>query len=226
LFRHGRPRHTLDFETLTIDLLLTTDGLSVIDAALVAAPGPSYEPFPSEQDRHTVAVAVLQSLGIDPTNANINAAMSDRYHEVGFTVRFATPYTNAGRAEFRLDTGQLQRIVAERHLKQLKVAACDADGDRFTATGSRVPSPFAVQASATAPGRDPDVASARAERLGCIVWALEPTGAPVSIRARVVARTLASTGGGITPIGAAAILIGVGLALCLATKRRRSPFFV
>ena len=132
--------HASDFETLTIDFLLTTDGLSAIDAALNSAPGPSYEPFPSEEERRSVAVAVLGSLGIDLAKADINAAMSDRYHEVGFTVRLREAYTNAGSGELRIETAQLQRIASERKVKHLKVSLCDTNGDSFTASGMRTDS--------------------------------------------------------------------------------------
>ncbi|MEO8694852.1 MAG: hypothetical protein ABI658_15100 [Acidimicrobiales bacterium] len=169
----------------------------MIDAALNSAPGPSYEPFPSEDERRDVASAIIQSVSVDPANTSINAASSDRHHEVGFTVRVREAYSNAGRGELRIDTAQLQRLAAERRVKHLKLSLCDTTGDSFTASGS--------------------------ERLGCVVWDLEPTGAPVSIRARVASRTLAATGDDLSALGAAMPLICIGFAFCFAAKRCRDP---
>jgi hypothetical protein len=112
-----------------------------------------------------VAAAVIESLGIDPANATINAALRDRYHEVGFVVRLREPYANGTHRDLRVETRRLQQIAAARNIERLKLALCDT----FASDSSSVSSPFAVAVSATAPGRDPDPERFRAvwvSRLG------------------------------------------------------------
>ena len=205
--------HPSDSETLTIDLLLSTDGLLTIDAAM--NPGPSYDLHQSESDRADVAAAVIESLGIDPANASINAALSDRYHEVGFVVRLREPYTNGSRGELQVESTRLQQIAAARNIKRLKLALCDT----FTSDAARVSSPFVIAASATAPGREPD--PQRIERYGCRVWEFGQTDTPVSIAARLVPRSLATTGGGLPSVAIGALLICFGFALCVTSRRAR-----
>jgi hypothetical protein len=83
--------HPSDPSTLTLDLLVDRKGLRVIDAAAQAA---TYDQRPSESQRLIVATAVLDALGVSRDDSDINAAKSDRYHEVGFTVRLRQPFAN------------------------------------------------------------------------------------------------------------------------------------
>jgi hypothetical protein len=209
--------HPSDFDTLTIDLLLTPRGVEVIDAALVAAPGPSYLPLPSEDDRRNVAGAILDTLGIKPSRASIDAARSERYHENGFTIRLTDGFSNAGRGELQLETGRLQEIAAARRLSRLKVAVCDASAENL----STILSALTVDVSASRPGRGPDPNPSRGERADCTVWDIAPNDAPVRVRARVVPLALASTGGGQRSARTATVLICIGLALSVAARRLR-----
>ena len=74
--------HPSDFNTLTIDLLISDESI-VIDAAMVQA---TYEPFPTTEEKQIVAVGVLDALGLAGANVDIDADLSDRYHDVGFTI--------------------------------------------------------------------------------------------------------------------------------------------
>src|SRR5713226_1913250 len=83
--------HPSDASTLALDLLVDRKGLQVLDAAAQAA---TYEQRTSESQRKIVATEVLDALGMPLDSADINAANSDRYHEVGFTVRLRQAFTN------------------------------------------------------------------------------------------------------------------------------------
>ena len=144
--------HSSDFETLTVDLILTSGGLVAIEGAVNLSPGPNYEPYPTDETREATAAAVMRTLGIDVADVSVHSGDS-RYHEVGFAVRPPAPLASERNGTLRFDTSALQRIAAERKLKHLKLSVCDADGDTYTTTGVQVVTPNVITAIATSTGR-------------------------------------------------------------------------
>lgn len=115
--------HPSDFRTLTIDLLFEQSGLQAIDGAIVHSAGPGYEPFPSETERLGVAEAVLSSLEV--VGERMIEPLSDRYHGVGFVVRFEELSSNPSLA---IDSGALQDLSVSLNLDTLKLGLCSTEG--------------------------------------------------------------------------------------------------
>jgi hypothetical protein len=167
--------HPSDFSTLTLDLLIGPDGLKAIDAAVVESAGPSYAPFPTSELRQAVATDVLEALHVPLDQVDIDAETSERYHEVGFLVRFHEPSLGT-ELPLSIDTTDLQRIAADRNLSRLKLSVCGVTAETRVPDQSTL-SRLDIQASQS--GQHP-----RAEprdRQACSVWALTTTDQPVSI---------------------------------------------
>jgi hypothetical protein len=161
--------HASDASTLTLDLLVDRKGLQVIDAAAQAA---TYDQRPSESERMIVATEVLDALGVPGDGVDINAANSDRYHEVGFTVRLRQPFSNgSARGAVHVRSERLQQIAAAAS-ERLKLEVCpvDVSDPRLT-----------PRIDADHPGRDPQ----NYEREDCTVWSLGRSDPPVTLTARV-----------------------------------------
>lgn len=162
--------HPSDFETLTLDLLMGPRGLESIDAAVV--PGMTDEPFIASGVKHDVATEVLDALDLPLSGVDIDAEMSERYHEAGFVVRFDEP-TLGATAPLSIATAGLQAIVDDRRLGRLKLSVCGVtEGGE---PSEEVLSEMDVQASES--GRQP----VGLDRETCEVWVLEPADRPVSI---------------------------------------------
>ena len=175
LFASSLPAtaHPSAFETLTLDFLVAPRGLEVIDAAVVESRGPSYQPFPTSEFKHDVAVDVLDALHLPLSTVEIDAELSERYHEVGFLIRFDEPSLGVA-TPLSIETAGLQEIVADRGLRHLKLSVCGvADGAASPASPSML-SQLDIQASQ----RGGPTALARA---ACEGWTLAPTDQPVSI---------------------------------------------
>jgi hypothetical protein len=160
--------HPSDFETLTLDLLMGPRGLESIDAAVV--PGTTYEPFIASEVKRDVAMEVLDALDLPMSGVDIDAEMSERYHEVGFLVRFDEL---GARVTLSIATVDLQAIVDDRRLGRLKLSVCGVT--QGAEPSEEVLSQADVQASER--GRQP----VGLEREACEVWVLEPANTPVSI---------------------------------------------
>jgi hypothetical protein len=170
---HPASAHPSDFATLTLDLLVGPRGLEVIDAAVVRSAGPTYDPFPDSELKHAVATDVLEALRVPLDGVDIDAEMSERYHEVGFLVRFHEPSLGAERP-LSIDTADLQRIATNGGMSRLKLSVCGVTAgtpDPDQSTLSRLD----IQASE--PGQPP----AGMDRPACSIWALTTTDQPVSI---------------------------------------------
>jgi hypothetical protein len=216
--------HPSDFETLTLDLLLGPEGLQAIDAAVVSQPGPSYDPIPSEDDRRAVATTVLQALGIPADDAHIDATMSERYHEVGFTISLDQPFASAGDGSLRFETGPLEGIARDTGLKRLKLAVCDGWPDPLVDVRRETPSrpaSFTLRVDARSPGRESD--QERQERPGCRVWERIPAADDeLSIRARVTPTDRAETSNNLKSIALGALLLTFALGFVVWMRRRSS----
>ncbi len=165
--------HASDASTLTLDLLVDQQGLRVIDAAAQAA---TYNLRPSESQRLIVATEVLDALGVARDDADINAAKSERNHEVGFTVRLRRPFTNgSARGAVYVRSKRLQQIaaVASERLK-LEVCPVDVSDPRLK-----------PRIDADHPGHDPVQLAAHYDREDCTVWSLGRSDPPVALTARV-----------------------------------------
>ena len=80
-----------------------------------------------------MATEVLDALGVPRDDADINAAKSDRYHEVGFTVRLRQAFTNGsagGAVHVRSERLQLIAAAASERLK-LEMCPVDASDPRL-----------------------------------------------------------------------------------------------
>ena len=215
--------HPSDFETLTVDLLLGARGLEVIDAAVVA--GPEYEPFPTPEQRRSIAEQIVAAIGISQDLTRVDAGMSDRYHEVGFTIHLQRPLSNAKRAALRIDTAPLQRIAANAKVEWLKVTFCDRS--RRDPLWPSTPSTTIATAESLKllvddepPGRSPN--TSRQERPGCRVWRLTADDASLTLTARLVPSASAKPGASTFPgSNAVAALVVIGLAVCALAYRRR-----
>lgn len=223
--------HPSDFETLTLDFLVGPRGLEVIDAAVVESRGPSYQPFPTSEFKHEVAVDVLEALDVPLSDADIDAELSERYHEVGFLVRFKQPVLGA-ESPLSIDTAGLQRIVGDSGLRRLKLSLCGVTDGAASADPSTL-SEFDIQAS--------QGGVAGLGRAACQAWVLAPTDQSVSIVVKprdAVADTGseagADTGGEegdagpsvvwVTVATLAVLIGGTGLvAIALGLRRRTRP---
>lgn len=191
--------HASDFETLTVDLIFGSRGLEVVDAAVVESSGPSYEPGPTIALRENVARRVLESLQLAATPVEIDLENSERYHWVGFTVRFLDP-SLGGRPSVGIDSRPLQEIAADVGLQHLKLSICHTD------SGAIDP-------------RDLSRVSSQSGDPGCRVWRLTSEGQAISTS--VTLSRLPATG--IPVLSASAVSTGfllTGLVLLLATSTR------
>lgn len=198
--------HPSDFSTLTIDLIFGQDGLEAIDAAVVESSGPSYEPFPSVELRQAVAEEVLAALDLSDAAASIDAAMSERYHQVGFLIKFDEP--RPGHQEtFQLDTNPLQAIAENTNLQRLKLSVCADASETFNA----------LEIHASRDGRAP--IQTTNERPWCRIWEVAIAGSPVTVSVEALALPL--TGLPIVPAAIAALsLLAAGYLVLL---RQRLP---
>lgn len=190
--------HASDFETLTIDLLFGSGGLHAIDAAVVESSGPSYEPGPSVELRETVAHQVLEALDLSEISTDIDLENSERYHWVGFTIRFPDPSLD-GRSTLEVDTGPLQDIAADIGLKHLKLSICHGFSESVE--------PRDVSGLGVSPP----------EGVGCERWLLTPDDVPLSM-AVSVRDELPRTGLPVAPLMIAALGL-VAAALVLVTPQ-------
>jgi hypothetical protein len=118
--------HPSDFDTLTVDLLVGSRGLEAIDAAVVvsdSAPWETVEPAV----RADIARQLLALLDVPTGSADIDAEDSERYHWVGFVIRFPQPVLGAT-TPIEIDTSQLQALTAGLGLAFLKISVCGVSG--------------------------------------------------------------------------------------------------
>jgi hypothetical protein len=204
--------HPSDFETLTLDLLVGPRGLEVLDAAVVESKGPGYEPFPTSDFKRDVAVDVLDALHLALGGVSIDAEMSERYHEVGFGIRFEEPALGVT-SPLTIETADLQRIVADRGLSRLKLSVCGVTAGADSSDQNAL-SQLGITASHH--GRRP----AGLDREACEIWALTPTDQSVSIV--IEPQTVAETGLGLVrPAVAALSVLFMGAALLTLRSRIR-----
>jgi hypothetical protein len=198
--------HPSDFRTLTIDLIFGQDGLEAIDAAVVESSGPGYEPFPSLELRQAVAEDVLAALDLSDAAASIDAAMSERYHQVGFLIKFEEPFP--GHQEtFQLDTNTLQAIAENTDLERLKLSVCADVSETFNA----------LEIDASRDGRAPIYATN--ERPWCRTWEVAIADSPVTVSVQALA--LPQTGLPVVPAAIAGLsLLAAGYLILL---RQRLP---
>lgn len=206
--------HPSEFDTLTLDLLIGVEGLRWVDAAVVESAGPGYEPFPSPEKRHDVAVGVFEALEMPLEQVEIDADASARYHEVGFLAEFRQPSLGSN-SVLRIDTADLQRLIADAGLERLKLSVCGVtqnpeSSDPAVLTALDV---LATQSGRSATGLD---------RPGCDVWALTAADAAVSITVRAEAPRDPGLNGILIPTAAlAALLIAVVLLSVVRIRRRQ-----
>jgi hypothetical protein len=192
--------HPSDFATLTLDLLVGPDGLEAIDAAVVESTGPGYEPFPTSESKQAVATDVLEALHVPLDQVDIDAETSERYHEVGFLVRFNDPSLGAD-APLSIDTTDLQRIASDRNLRHLRLSVCSVtDGPQ--SPGQHTLADLDIQASQ--PGQPPT----GQDRPACEIWRLTPTDPPVAIE--IVPSTAAGSGFGLAQATVVALTVVFG----------------
>ena len=168
--------HPSDFETLTLDVLIGPEGLEAIDAAVVESSGPSYEPGPTVELREGVAREVLDALDLVTSPVDIDLENSERYHWVGFTIRFHDP-TLGGRSTLELDTRALQDVADDIGLKHLKLSVCHTSSSSWDPRDGLQVMPR-------------DVSPPEAAR--CRGWNLDPAGEPVSITITVTGWMMAA----------------------------------
>jgi hypothetical protein len=171
--------HPSDLGTLTLDLLLDRGGVVLVDAA---ANRTSYADGPDPAERGRIAADVLAALGVAPNTAEVDAATSLLYHEVGFTAWLHDALANTGvPGEVRLDTRPLQDIAAA-HAGRLRLDVC-----RVASSPDQ-----RVTVQATSPASPPDPAGAGNsdwDRRDCAAWSLAPDDPSVTITARVEGST-------------------------------------
>lgn len=207
--------HPSDFRTMTVDVVLASRGIEVIDVAVVPVAGPSYEPFVTDEEKEGVALELLAALDILATEVLLDVDQSDRYHEVGFTIRFGEPRSVAGsRPAIVLDGAELQAVAAAAGVDSLKLSVCAVESYVTGETGLASPDLLPqVEIEASRAG------SRRTDRAGCHVWILGPDQPPLEL---VVGRTSLAETGGMPPIGEAVAVLVMGTSLWIAAKRRSS----
>jgi hypothetical protein len=207
--------HPSDFETLTLDLLIGPDGLEAIDAAVVTSEGPGYEPLPRSELKRDVVLDVLAALDVPLGGVDLEVEMSERYHEVGFLVRFNEPSLGV-EVPLHVETADLQATATEVGLDRLKVSVCGVT-DRALSPDHGMLSGLDVQANQV--GRT----AISLDRPACDVWTLTPNEQAASIT--ITPHGLAATGFGVTGVAAAAVtalLVGSALLTVVARLRRLS----
>jgi hypothetical protein len=163
----GAAAHWSDPSTLTLDLIMGLSGLEKIEAADQAS---TYDRRPSEQQRRVDAGQVLVALGIRSEDADIDPAMSERYHEVGFTITLHQPFaTGTMHGELALQSERLQQIGTTND-QRVKLEVCPVDANPA----------LELIVNADHPGRPPNRNAT--EREDCEIWVLGTTDPPVSIR--------------------------------------------
>jgi hypothetical protein len=169
--------HPSDFATLTLDLLIGPDGVEAIDAAVVESAGPIYQPFPTSELKLAVATDVLEALHVPLDQVDIDAETSERYHEVGFLVRFHEPSLGT-EMPLWFNTTDLQRIAADRDLSRLKLSVCGITAGNNGASQSTL---SRLDIHASQPGQPVTGPDRGLDRPACSAWALTTTDQPVSI---------------------------------------------
>jgi hypothetical protein len=192
--------HPSDFRTLTVDLVVGDRGLELIDAAVVPAAGPNYDPFPTVASRSAVASRVLESLALPASGVVVDVENSERYHEVGFAIRVDERAAAAWHG--RVDTASLQRIAADEGLDRLKLSVCAAGGA----------TPAAASDVAIVASRPGQTGVSPNDREGCTTWVLGVDDDPVTITVGGPA-ALAVTGVQAPHAVGAALAVLVGAAL-------------
>lgn len=204
--------HPSDLDTLTLDFLITSEGLQAIDAAV----RPQADSFPTETLRLEVAREILGALQppVSADDVQIQTDVSERYHEVGFEVHFPVP--SLGHSEpITLAAADLQEIAAEHGMSTLKVSVCVADA---TAQGHE-----GVLAELDVRASQDSRAPVGQERTGCAVWSTQETNSDLTI---VVG---SSSGGELAATGFASWALILSLAtiafggLSLVVSRVRCP---
>ena len=141
-------------------------GLEQVDAAMQRA---TYDQRPSEVQRRAAADQVLAALAVPAGHAGINAAESDRYHEVGFTITLTPPLDATGGREVRVESTGLQSLAGAND-ERLKLEICPVLG---------LNPPLNLRIRADRPGRAPDPRASERER--CEIWTFGATDPPVTI---------------------------------------------
>jgi hypothetical protein len=149
-----------------LDLMFGLTGLEQVDAAMQRA---TYDQRPSELQRRDAAAQVLTALSVPAGHAVVNAAGSDRYHEVGFTIRLTPPLDATRGREVRVGSAGLQSL-AESNDQRLKLEICPLLG---------LNPPLNLRIRADRPGRAPDPRAIERER--CEIWTFGATDPPVTI---------------------------------------------
>jgi hypothetical protein len=191
--------HPSEFRTLTLDFIIGVNGLEAIDAAVVPTYGPSYEPFISVAEKQAIALDVLEAIGISPNNVTIEAAESERYHQVGFTVR--TKGSEYEPREVQVQSKELQALTKALELDTLRLSVCSGTDDKLLISAS--------EWGASRSGRESGAGSRANERPRCVIWELAATDPPLSFPLRTSA-SLPGTGveKNLLVIGCCLLLIG------------------
>lgn len=203
--------HPSEFDTLTLDFLFGPKGLEAIDAAVVQSEGPGYEPFPPPDFKRDVALDILQSMHVPLGTVDINVEMSERYHEVGFLVRFDAPSLGVS-SPLLVDSSVLQRIASEARVSRLKLSVCGVtDG----AGGSDENALAELDIRASRAGLRPRAG----DREACRAWSVNTTDESISIevkRKAAASNRLRVVSGAVAAL--AAILILAALLVVRARK--------
>jgi hypothetical protein len=210
-FPLGASGHASDFETLTLDFLFGPKGLEAVDAAVVESKGPGYEPFPASEFKRDIALDVLQSLQVALRTVDIDVEMSERYHEVGFLVRFDAPSLGVS-SPLLIETLRLQQIASKARLSRLKLSMCGVT-DGGGASDEDMKAELHIQASSA--GRPP----VDWDREACQVWSVNTTDESFSIVVRREAVSENRRGVVIGTVGALTVIL-VAAALLVARTRK------
>jgi hypothetical protein len=206
--------HSSDFDTLTVDFLVGSRGLEAIDAAVVVSDSTPYETV-EPAVRADIARQLLALLGVQAESADIDAEDSERYHWVGFVIRFPRPVLGAT-TPIEIDTAHLQALAADLGLAFLKISVCGVSGGpEYSHPSMGAFERLEIEASEE--GRRPT----GFDREFCEVWRLQPGDEALSINVQPAA--LPATGTSLTPtMPLAAVLITCGLVLLTARRPDRA----
>ncbi|HEY3671012.1 MAG TPA: hypothetical protein VGN51_08760 [Acidimicrobiia bacterium] len=165
--------HPSPLDSLTLDFIVDQSGLVVIDGAANRATYDSDAPSPAE--RSGIVDQVVEALGIPRDAAQVDAANSTLYHEVGFRVSLHAPFANTADGGVRIDPSALQPIAAS--LGTLTLDVCRVVAPELNLT---------VDAAVPASQPDPSGAGApQTDRADCHTWALHAEDPPMVVTAHV-----------------------------------------
>jgi hypothetical protein len=152
---------------MTVDFVVSAEGLEVVDVAVVPNSGPSYEPFVGADVKERIATQLMSLLGFHPRDVDLELELSERYHQVGFALRIDDSVSPQVLESLTIDGDTVLDLARQLDIPALKISICavraydPASGDADLADPGLLAE---LPINASEPG------SSRRDRTGCETW--------------------------------------------------------